>query len=201
MHAWPWMPRTNISVADEIAEQLSAEALRHNKTLYAFANESLEAVISVSKMSGTPSELVPAWKMSRMLKEVDAVPLPGDLVEKLIKKLFGLDKEWLLNAWVNEGDRIGKYLQMGYQELTQLSQAAVEFQGLLPLKRIEIRSLDSGDSKGRMIVRAVGAGQSAESTACAEQFIRGIVASYSWMVKGNKVSEGIIELEIARERH
>ena len=194
------MPRSSIAVEEALADALSDEARKHNKTLYAFANESLEAVISVSRLSGNPSELVSAWKMSRMLKEVDAVPLPGDLVEKLIKKLYESEKDWLLKTWLNEGDRIGKYLQMGYQELTQLSQAAAEFQGLLPLKRIEIRSINSGDSKGRNLLRAIGAGQSIESTACAEQFIRGIVASYSWSVKGSKVSEGIIELEIAKDR-
>lgn len=172
--------------------------MRRNKTLYAFANESLEAVISVCRLSGEPDEIPPSWKMGRMLKDLDAVPLPGDLVEKLIKKLFALDKEWLMGAWEAEGDRIGKYLQMGYQDMTQLSQAVVEFQGLLPMKRVEVRAVAEGDSKGRMLVRAVGAGLSAESTACAERFIRGIIASYEWTVKESKMSDGIIELEISR---
>ncbi len=194
------MPRTNISVADEVADSLSEEAMRRNKTLYAFANESLEAVVEVCKLSGEPAEIPPAWKMGRMLKDLDAVPLPGDLVEKLVKKLYGTEKEWLLKIWEAEGDRIGKYLQMGYQDLGQLSQAAVEFQGLLPLKRIEVRSVGQGDAKGRMVVRAVGAGMSPESTACAEHFIRGIITSYSWEVRQSKASEGILELEIAKPR-
>ena len=192
------MPRTNISVADDVAEKLSAEAMRRNKTLYAFANESLEAVISVCRLSGEPSEVLPSWKMSRMLKDVDAVPIPGDLLEKLIKKLGALDREWLLKIWTQEGARIGNYLQMGYPEISQLSQAAVEFQGLLPLKRIEVRSVAGGD-RARMDVRAIGVGLSEESTACAEQFIRGIVGSYGWSVKKGRVSEGILELEISKE--
>ena len=195
------VPRTNISVSDEVADSLSAEAMRRNKTLYAFANESLEAVISVCKLSGEPSEVAPAWKMGRMLKDLDAVPLPGDLVEKLLKKLFADDKDWLLKTWENEGDRVGKYLQMGYQDMSQLSDAVVEFQGLLPVKRVEVRSIDSGDSRGRMLIRAVGAGMSTESTACAERFIRGVVGAYSWTVKGAKTSDGIIELEIGRSQN
>ncbi len=194
------MPRTNISIADEVADRLSAEAMRRNKTLYAFANESLEAVISVCRQSGEPSEVVPSWKLGKMLKEVDAVPIPGDLVEKILKKLFETDRDWLMKVWGAEGKRIGSYLQMGYQELPQLSEAAVEFQGLLPLKRVEVRSLGDPSSKGRMVLRAVGVGLSEESTACAEQFVRGIVESYGWSVKGSKVAEGILELEVARER-
>ncbi len=194
------MPRTNISIADEVADELSAEAMKRNKTLYAFANESLEAVISVCKLSGEPSEVLATWKLGRMLKEVDAVPIPGDLAEKLLKKLFETDREWLLGVWAAEGRRMGSYLQMGYPELAQLSQAAVEFQGLLPLKRVEVRSLEDSGSRSRLVLRAVGAGQSKESTACAEQFVTGMVESYSWAVKASRTAEGFLELELAKER-
>jgi len=194
------VPRTNISIADEVADELSAEAMKRNKTLYAFANESLTEVLRVCKLSGEPREVFTSWKMGRMLKDVDAVPLPGDLVEKTIKKLFITDREWLLRTWLSEGARIGSYLRMGYQDLPALAQAAVEFQGLLPLRRIEFRSAEGAEQRGRLIVRALGAGQSAESTACAEQFIRGIAESYGWSVKSSRTAEGIIELEVSKER-
>ncbi len=54
------MPRTNISIADEVADSLSEQAMKRNKTLYAFANESLGAVISVCRLSGEPSEVLHA---------------------------------------------------------------------------------------------------------------------------------------------
>ncbi len=194
------MPRTNISIADEVADQLSTEAMKRNKTLYAFANEALEAVVAVCKLSGEPSELVSSWKLGRMLKDVDAVPVPGDLTEKIIKKLFETDKAWLLGVWASEGKRIGSYLQMGYPDLTQLSQAAVEFQGLLPLKRVEVRNIEDKGGRSRILLRAVGVGLSSESTACAEQFMRGIVESYSWTVKDSRVAEGFLELELLKEK-
>jgi len=194
------MPRTNISIADDVADGLSTEALKRNKTLYAFANESLNAVISVCRLSGEPSEVLPAWKMGRMLKDVDAVPLPGDLLEKIVKRLFAADKEWLMKTWLGEGERIGSYLRMGYPDLTNLAQAAVEFQGLLPFRRLEFRSAEAAEGKGQLVVRAIGAGMSPESTACAEQFMRGVVGAYSWSVRGSRTAEGIIEMQISRER-
>jgi len=194
------MPRTNISIADDVADGLSNEALKRNKTLYAFANESLTAVISVCGLSGEPSEVLPAWKMGRMLKDVDAVPLPGDLLEKIVKRLFAQDKDWLMKIWLGEGERIGSYLRMGYPDLTNLSQAAVEFQGLLPFKRLEFRSSDNPELKGQLVVRAIGAGMSPEATACAEQFIRGVVGAYTWWVKGSRTAEGIIEMQISKEK-
>lgn len=194
------LPRTNISIADDVADRLSAEAMKRNKTLYAFANESLDAVISVCKLSGEPSEVVPSWKMGRMLKDVDAVPLPGDMVEKVVKKLFETDRDWLLKTWFTEGERVGSYLRMAYQELPSLAQAAIEFQGLLPLKRLEFRTADAGESKGVLVIRAIGAGLSAEATACAEQFIRGVITSYSWTVRSSRTAEGIMELQVSRDK-
>ena len=143
--------------------------------------------------------MVPAWKMGRMLKEVDAVPLPGDMVEKIIKRLYESDKEWLMKTWLAEGVRIGSYLRMGYQDLTNLAQAAVEFQGLLPFRRLEFRSVESG-AKDQLVVRAIGAGMSPEATSCAEQFIRGVVDAYSWSVKSSRTAEGIIEMQLSKER-
>ncbi len=194
------MPRTNISIADDVADRLSEQALKRNKTLYAFANESLEAVISICKLSGEPSDVLPSWKLGRMLKDVDAVPLPGDLLEKIIKKLYDSDRDWLLKTWFAEGRRIGSYLSMGYQELPSLAQAAVEFHGLLPLRRLEFGSIEATDSRPHMSVRAIGAGISLEATTCAEQFIRGVVDAYGWAVKTSKTAEGIIELQISKER-
>ena len=191
------MPRTNISIADDVAEKMSEEAMKRHKTLYAFANESLEAVVGVCRLSGEPDEILPSWKLGKMLKEVDAVPVPGDVLEKLVRKLYGAEKEWLLGVWFAEGERIGNYLRMGYPELSGLAQAAVEFRGLLPLRRLEFRSVDEGGTKGQLVVRAVGAGQSAETTACAEQFIRGVIESYSFKVRGSRTSEGIIELKVS----
>jgi hypothetical protein len=194
------MPRTNIAISDDVADALSEQALKRNKTLYAFANESLEAVISICKLSGEPSEAFPSWKMGRMLKDVDAVPLPGDLLEKLVKKLYDADKDWLLRTWFAEGHRIGSYLTMGYQDISSLAQATVDFQGLLPLRRVEFRSVDQPDAKGQIVVRAIGAGLSYEATSCAEQFIRGVVDAYACSVKSSKTTEGIIELRVMKEK-
>ena len=194
------MPRTNISIADEVADELSAEAMKRNKTLYAFANESLTAVISVCKLSGEPGEVLQSWRLSRMLKDVEAVPLPGDLVEKLVKKLYSTDKDWLLKTWHEEGSRIGSYLRMAYNDLPMLAQAAVDFQGLLPVRRLEIRGTGVREEKETIVLRAIGAGLSVESTACAEHFISGIIDAYAWTIGSSRAVEGILEITASRKK-
>jgi hypothetical protein len=189
------MARTNISIDEEVAASLSDEATRENKTMYAFSNESLRVILNVCRNGGRPEDVYTSWMFTRILKDLDTVPTPGDLVEKLLRKLYEVDKEWLLHTWFEEGQRIGAYLHLSSPRMQDLSVEAKEISklGLLPVKRLELEY----DGDNEFIVRVVGAGLSEESTTCADQFFKGIISAYSLYVVSSKVSEGIIELRVS----
>jgi hypothetical protein len=198
--------RTNIAVDLSVADELSIEANKANKTVYALSNESLLAVIEILKQGGNPKQLYQAWKFVSMMKEIDCVPLPGEMVEKLIKRLHGSDKEWLLKTWFEEGERLGEYLRMSALTPEELVTAVDEFQLLLPVHKVEFRKVDdggklesdlAGNSQSQFVIHAIGVGQSIESTSCAEQFLRGVLSSYSLKVMEMRVSQGMIEVKIA----
>src|SRR5712691_5173086 len=138
------MPRSNIAVDEEVADSLSDEATRENKSLYALTNEALSAILKVCKYGGTPREVYPSWRFSRILKDTDAIPLPGDLMEKLTKKVYATEKDWLLKEWFSRVD---------------------ELQGFLPVKRVEFERREE-QGKANITVRVIGAGLSHESTSC-----------------------------------
>ena len=188
------MTRTNISIDEEVAASLSDEAERENKTMYALSNESLKAILNICKSGGRPEDVYTSWMFTRILKDLDTVPTPGDLVEKLVKKLYEVDKEWLLSTWFEEGERIGTYLRLSSPRMQDLSAEARDLSklGLLPVKRLEI---EEGDDE--FTVRVVGAGLSEESTRCADQFFKGIVSAYSLTVLRSSMAEGIIELRVS----
>jgi hypothetical protein len=189
------MARTNISIDEEVAASLSDEATRENKTMYAFSNESLRVILNICRSGGRPEDVYTSWMFTRILKDLDTVPTPGDLVEKLLRKLYEADKEWLLHTWFEEGQRIGAYLHLSSPRMQDLSVEAKEISklGLLPVKRLELER----DGDDEFIVRVVGAGLSEESTTCADQFFKGIISAYSLYVVSSKVSEGIIELRVS----
>jgi hypothetical protein len=189
------MARTNISVDEEVAASVSDEATRENKTMYAFSNESLKAILSICRSGGRPEDAYTTWMFTRILKDLDTVPTPGDLVEKLLRKLYEVDKEWLLRTWFEEGHRIGSYLLLSSPRMMDLSAGAKDISklGLLPVKRIEMEN----DGEDEFTLRVVGAGLSEASTSCADQLFRGIVSAYSLHVVSSKMSEGIIELRVS----
>lgn len=192
------MARTNISVDQEVAASLSDEATRENKTMYALSNESLKAILSICRSGGRPEDVYTSWMFTRILKDLDTVPTPGDLVEKLLVKLYEVDKPWLLRTWYEEGLRIGAYLRMSSPQFKDLSAEAKEVSklGLLPVKRLEMEN----EGEDEFTVRVVGAGLSEESTSCADQLFKGIVSAYSLHVVESKMTEGIIELRVSNRR-
>ncbi|MDH2902126.1 MAG: hypothetical protein PXY39_14250 [archaeon] len=199
------MPRSNIAADEKIAYEISDEATRANKTLYAFVNESLDADLKVYKEGGSPSDIYPSWRFAQIMKDVDAIPLPGDLLEKMIKRSFerGDEKEWLLKAWFEEGKKLGEYLRLSAPRISELTIEARALQEMLPVKRIELKTRQdednsTSDSKedSKLLVRAVGAGLSRESTDCAAQLLQGIISAYSLRVRSSRISEGIIELVV-----
>jgi hypothetical protein len=191
------MARTNISIDEEVAHSLSDEATRENKTMYAFSNESLRAILNICKNGGRPEDVYTSWMFTRILKDLDTVPTPGDLVEKLLGKLYEVDKEWLLRTWFEEGHRLGTYLRLSSPRMLDLSAEAKDLSklGLLPVKRLEMES----DGEDEFTIRVVGAGLSEESTSCADQLFKGIVSAYSLHVVSSKMSEGIIELRVSNK--
>src|SRR2546427_10528731 len=78
------MARTNISVDQAVFEEFSSQAKLKDKTLFAFANETLSAVAKISAEGGDPSELYGLWRTISLLKQVDVITLPSDFVDELI---------------------------------------------------------------------------------------------------------------------
>jgi hypothetical protein len=195
----PDVARANIAVDEETADKLADEATKENKSLYALTNEALTAVLRICKYGGSPKEVYPSWRWSRILKDTDAIPLPGGLMEKLMKKTFLTDKDWLLKQWFEEGKRVGSYLHMYAEDLQKLIPRVDELQGFLPVKRVEFERKDE-QGKVKVLVRVIGAGFSRESTSCTEQFLLGILSAYPYKITSSRVFEGMIEVTAEEEK-
>lgn len=193
------MPRTNVAVDGETADLLADEATRENKSLYALTNEALSAVLRICNYGGTPREVYPSWRWSRILKDTDSIPLPGGMMEKLMQKVFETDKDWLMKEWFDEGKKVGSYLHMYAPDFQTLASRVDELQGFLPVKRVEIER-EARDGRAEIKVRVIGAGFSQESTRCTEQFLLGILSAYPYRVTESSVSEGMIEVAAEEDR-
>jgi len=184
------MARTNISVDQEIFSEFSGEAERQNKTLFAFANESLSVVTKVASEGGSPSDLYSMWRSVTLLKQFDVITLPADFVDDVTAELYASHKEATLKRFSEIGSRFVTVLKIFAPELSDLTAVEKDFRGLLPIKQLAIK--DQG--KGSFEIDVVGAGRRIESTECAREFLIAIVRGYGYTVTRQETNIGTIRL-------
>ena len=184
------MARTNISVDQNIFDAFSVEAARQNKTLFAFANESLSVVTKVASEGGSPSDLYSMWRSVTLLKQFDVITLPADFVDDVTAELYASHKEATLKRFSEIGSRFVTVLKIFAPELSDLTAVEKDFRGLLPIKQLAIK--DQG--KGTLEIDVVGAGRRIESTECAREFLIAIVRGYGYSVTRQETNIGTIRL-------
>jgi len=182
------MARTNISVDQGIFDEFSSEAERQNKTLFAFANESLLAVSKISAEGGNPSNLYKMWRTVSLLREMDVVTLPSDFVDGMITQLSTVDKASLLKAFHDLGSRLVGVLKIAADDLTELEDVAKDFAAILPIK--EFRTKNNQD--GTVEIDIVGAGRKMESTECVFEFLTAVLNGYGYHIMKKEINIGTI---------
>jgi hypothetical protein len=184
------MARTNISVDQNVFDAFSAEAARQNKTLFAFANESLSVVTKVASEGGSPSDLYSMWRSMTLLKQFDVITLPADFVDDVTAELYASHKESTLKRFSEIGSRFVSVLKIFAPELSDLTVVEKDFRGLLPIKQLAIKE----QGKGNLEIDVVGAGRRIESTECAREFLIAIIRGYGYTVTRQETNIGTIRL-------
>jgi len=184
------MARTSISIDQGVFEELSAQAQRQNKTLFAFANESLSAVAKISAEGGNPADLVKLWRSIMLLKEIDVITLPSDFMDELIAKIYVLDKHDLLKMFKDLGSQLVGVLKIAADSLDELGELARDFTALIPVKQFKIIKL----SNQTVEIAIVGAGRRIESTECTLEFLKSILNGYGYTVTKNEINVGTLRI-------
>ncbi len=184
------MARTNISVDQRVFEEFSSQAERQNKTLFAYANESLSAIAKISSEGGNPSDFYRLWKSISLLKQIDVITLPSEFIDELIAKIYSLDKPALLKMFGELGSQLVGILKIAAENLDELGQLAKDFTALLPVKQFKITRLEGSSVE----IGIVGAGRRIESTECTLEFLKSVLNGYGYSVTKSEINVGTIRL-------
>jgi hypothetical protein len=184
------MARTNLSIDRRVFEEFATQAGRRNMTLFTFANESLSAISKISAEGGDPGELYRTWKAMTVLKEVDAIVLPSDFVEDLIKQIYRADKGRLLAKFSAQGTAVSALLRIAAGDLEGLISLAKGFFFLIPIKHFEVLDLQNG----KIQVSVIGAGRAIEATECSNEFLKSVLVGYGYVVTKEEIHPGLIRL-------
>lgn len=178
-----------------VFDEFSEQANRQNKTLFAFANESLSAISKVSSEGGNPTDLYKFWTALTLLKQVDVITLPSDFIDELIARQYSFDKTNLLKMFSVLGSQIVGVLKIAASDLDQLEGLAKDFFALIPIKKFKITRLDDSTIE----VAVVGAGRRIESTECSSEFLKSILAGYGYAPLTTDINVGTIRMQASKK--
>jgi|GEM_PF-321953 hypothetical protein len=190
------LARTNLSVDRRIFEEFSTQAQNQNKTLFAFANESLSAITKICAEGGSPAGLYSIWRTFSLLKQIDVITLPSDFVDNLISKLYSTDKEGLLKMFRDLGASLVGLLKIAAQDLDKLSELVKDFTIILPVKQFRITKKKEEGNYGEETVEVdiIGAGKKMESTECTFEFVKSILEGYGYVVSKQELTIGTLRI-------
>ena len=192
------MTKQDVPVESETAQRLAAEASKRGKTLYSLTNEILDTALRVYGEGGSANEMFPAWKASRMWKDISGTPfLPRRLIRKMVEGLYPRDREWLLQEWVEAGRELGDRLRAYYPTLEDLQAGMSGVQPLIEERHFEIQRQRGPDELHQEILMQVATDLTPELAACGERFLVGLLHAYSFRATKSQVTGGNIEITAA----
>ncbi|MDA4111766.1 MAG: hypothetical protein OK439_04460 [Thaumarchaeota archaeon] len=189
------MARTNIAVDDVIAARLADEATRANKTLYAFSNECIEAVLKIFHDRGSADEIYPFWLQTKMSKELDGMPwLNRGLLDSLVKTFYPANSDTLLKIFFQYGVVLGSYVRLRASNFEDLLSLIKLFGSSIPARVFEMERIDDQSEK-RYVFRYVS-GISDDTTVCVGKYMEGLFSCYSSSIQSKTSTAGVVEMEI-----
>ncbi|MDG6927314.1 MAG: hypothetical protein JRN10_03680 [Nitrososphaerota archaeon] len=190
------MPRTNIAVDKQLALRLADESEKENKTAYAMANEMLNSCLDLISKGGNVSSMPKFWEIIKIMKDVDAVPVPGNLLEEVINRLYTYDREWLMKIGRKQGEELGLYLSTFYPSIFDLIANSKDvLTQIFPIKRFDLESMKKSGEATIFVFKTAGVGRSKETAEFVNEVLRGLFSVYREVLICNcQVNTGVLEI-------
>ncbi|MEM0445059.1 MAG: hypothetical protein QXO86_01805 [Nitrososphaerota archaeon] len=189
------MYRSTLSVNGDIAKELLSLAREKNMTLFSLTNQILETAIMFMKMGIDFQGLRNLVSVMKILKDVDAVVIPSDFLDKLIAELYKNNQKELLNSFKQLGMELAEYLKLEAPNVEKLVSLAQTLSTFFPLKRIALRRLNHTTYE----LSAVGVGGRQESTLCVYNFVEGVLEKYGLEIQDKSISKGLINIKFSEK--
>lgn len=178
-------------VDDDVFEDVSVQAHKQGRTLYAFMNETLSVMARICEGGGNPAELFEMWRLISNLKLLEVITLPSDFVDDLISELYQTDKEALLRKASELGSRLVEPLQIIAGDINDLIQLAQDLKLILPIKELKV---STNEESGSIEMIVLGAGRRIASTEACSSFLNAVLIGYGYSIVKQEVDLGTIRV-------
>ncbi|MGC8645551.1 MAG: hypothetical protein ACP5UO_04710 [Thermoplasmata archaeon] len=160
------MARLNISVTNEIAKKIQDVADKDGKTVSSVIAESFDLYSRLMDLGFNKGQVMSLIKYCQINKVINAVPIPGTILDQSINVALKTSEESLLKITCEGGRVLGELLKSVSPEIDSLISDLRELSPFIPVSKIDLKKeegkiefivMGSGYSLGAAKVTAAGA--------------------------------------------
>ncbi|MEL9990888.1 MAG: hypothetical protein QXP98_10215 [Thermoproteus sp.] len=185
--------RVNIAVSIEVAQRLAKASESTGMTQYALANDIMSLGLDLLEEGYNLQQMRNLARFWRVCLDIEAVPVPASLLDKLITRLYSEHSDLFKELWCEAGRTLAAYFKAtstsGVKEAVQLMQYLGK---ILPAKRFEARQED-----GVVTFSVVGVGYSRETIEVNAAAVRCFFESLGYKVAEVDIESGVLYVRAA----
>ena len=185
--------RVNIAVAAEIASKLGELAEKRGMTMFSLANESLGVMLELLEDGLTPREVKESIYLFRILNELETVPVPARLMDRMMAALYHKARDEAEAMFCDAGRAIANYLVAVFGSLSNVIEVVSQLPKYVPIKRIDV------NERGDMLqVELVGVGYSNEAAYLVKVATKCLVEAMGYEEVDSGYSAGVVYVKARR---
>lgn len=183
------MGRVNVTLKNDLIAELEKYSQENGKSISAILSESAHFYLE-SNHSGMGADYVmKSFRILTLLKEIDSVPVPGQLLDFMIRAAMASADRDVLSKWHERGFIIGDIVKKYAPTLADFSRMLEEYRPMIPVNLFSI------DIRGPIIkVMLSGAGYSREASRCSAEGLSGFLESYGYRTESTETTEGFVKI-------
>ncbi len=184
------MARLSVSIKNEIVKSLEDEANEKGKTVSSLLSEAATLFIEANKVGLRSEDIMRTVRVIEIMRDIDAVPIPGILLDTMIKLSWKNGEDDVIRRWYDRGVVLGNILKTYAKNFKELSSFVKDYRYLIP---IDMMDIDLDDKTANFVISGVG--NSLESARCTSEGLRGLLSVYDFSVINVETSEGFIKMQ------
>ncbi len=124
------------------------------------------------------------------------MPVPGNLLEEIVNRLYTYDREWLMKIGRKQGEELGLYLSTFYPSIFDLIANSKDvLTQIFPIKRFDLESLKKSAEATIFVFKTAGVGRSKETAEFVNEVLKGLFSVYREVLICNcQVNVGLLEI-------
>ncbi|ACB40017.1 hypothetical protein [Pyrobaculum neutrophilum] len=186
--------RVNIAVAKAVAELLAKTAEELGMTQYALANQILSVGLELVRMGYSPSQIREVALFYKIMTELESLPVPGRLMDRMIVEVASVDAEAVYRAWCDAGKMLAAYIKAVFGDLEKAVELAPYLAKVIPAKRFDVKA-----QGGNFQLDAVGVGYSIESVQATARAVQCLLEEVGYEVKEVVTAPGVLRVSAAKK--